>query len=157
MAAPKKNKNAVGNKGGRPSLYKDEYADLAYKYCLLGATDEELAVFFEVDEATINRWKKDKIEFCESIKRGKNIADGNVADRLYQRAMGFEHPDEEIKVVSQGPGMGSAIERVAVTKVYPPDTTAAIFWLKNRQSKKWREKSEVEQVQRISFIDDLDD
>ena len=157
MAAPKKNKNAKGNKGGRPSRYKSEFADLAYKFCLLGATDAELATFFEVHEDTINQWKKTHIEFSESIKKGKQIADGNVADRLYQRAVGFEHPDEEIKIVSMGGGMGSSVERVPVTKIYPPDTTAAIFWLKNRQYKKWREKSEVEQVQRISFIDDLDD
>lgn len=143
--------------GGRPTKYKPEYDDQVYKLCLLGATDEEIANFFEVSESTINLWKLDHEKFSESIKRGKSIADGNIADRLYQRAFGFEHPDEEIKVVSMGAGMGSSIERVPVTKVYPPDTTAAIFWLKNRQSKKWREKSEVEQVQRISFIDDLDD
>jgi hypothetical protein len=56
-------------------------------------------------------------------------------------AMGFEHDSEEIKVISMGKE-GSAIERVAIRKIYPPDPTAAIFWLKNRQSAKWRDKHE---------------
>lgn len=54
--------------------------------------------------------------------------------------MGFEHDSEEIKVVSDGQGQGSSIERVPVRKIYPPDTVAAIFWLKNRQPGKWRDK-----------------
>ena len=127
---------------GRPSKYKPEYDEQVYKLCLLGHTDKELAIFFCVNEDTIHEWKKKHISFSESIKRGKAIADGNVVDRLYQRAMGFEHDSEEIKVVSDGSGMGSSIERVPVKKVYPPDTTAAIFWLKNRQPATWREKTE---------------
>lgn len=128
--------------GGRPTDFKEEYIDLAYKFCLLGATDVELASFFDVSEATINNWKIKHPEFLESIKRGKAISDAKVADRLFQRAMGFEHDDEEIKVVSEGAGMGSSIQRVAVRKIYPPDPTSAIFWLKNRQPKFWRDKQE---------------
>lgn len=134
----------MAKKKGRPSKYIDTYAEQAYKLCLLGATDEDLAKFFEVVESTINLWKTEYPEFSESIKKGKDSADANVADRLYQRAMGFEHPDEEIKVVSLGSGEGSEIKRVPVKKIYPPDTTAAIFWLKNRQSKKWRDKTETD-------------
>ena len=51
---------------GRPSKYKSEYAEQARKLCLLGATDTDMADFFDVDEATINRWKLDFPEFCES-------------------------------------------------------------------------------------------
>jgi hypothetical protein len=99
--------------------------------------------------------KKAFPEFSESIKRGKQIADANVADRLYQRAMGFEHDSEEIKVISMGKE-GSAIERVAIRKIYPPDPTAAIFWLKNRQSAKWRDKHEnkVDQSSTITIMYD---
>lgn len=128
---------------GRPTKYKEEYDKQAYKLCLLGAIDTELASFFEVAESTIYEWKTNHKSFSESIKRGKELADANVASRLYERAMGFTHPDEEIKVLSLGTGMGSEIERVPVTKVYPPDTTAAIFWLKNRQPKKWRDRVDV--------------
>lgn len=121
---------------GRPTKYKEEYADLVYKFSLLGATDEDLAKFFDVNEDTIHEWKKVHPEFSESIKKGKEQADANVADRLYQRAMGYEHKEDKMfcfdgKIISQ-----------ETTKVYPPDPTAAIFWLKNRQPKKWRDKQE---------------
>lgn len=122
---------------GRPTDYKPEYNIQVEKLCKLGATDKELADFFEVAESTINLWKTEHPEFSESIKRGKSEADANVAERLYQRAMGFEHDSEEIKVVDKG------IERVPVRKVYPPDTAAGIFWLKNRQPGKWRDRQEI--------------
>lgn len=134
---------------GRPSKYNPSFDEQAYKLCLLGATDNDLADFFEVNQDTINEWKKVHPSFSESLKRGKSIADSNVADRLYQRAMGFEHDTEEIKVLSAGKE-GSIIERVPIRKIYPPDSVAAIFWLKNRQPDKWREKQEIDKRTRIT-------
>lgn len=128
---------ATKKRVGRPSRYKQEYAEQARKLCLLGHTDAELADFFGVAESTINKWKKDHSEFSESIKRGKAVADSEVAAKLFHRATGYEHPEDDIK---------SCDGRIIVTptiKHYPPDTTAAIFWLKNRQSKKWRDKQEI--------------
>jgi hypothetical protein len=124
--------------GGRPSLYKEQYAEQARKLCLLGATDKELANFFEVAESTLHLWKLEHPEFSEAIKSGKEQADADVADRLYQRAMGFEHPEVDIRVV------GGEIVQTPIRKVYAPDPTAAIFWLKNRQKAKWRDKQDVE-------------
>ena len=123
---------------GRPSKYQDEYAEQARKLCLLGATDAELADFFEVEESTLNNWKNAHPEFLESIKKGKLQADADVADRLYQRAMGYEHPEVDIRVIS------GEIVQTPIRKVYAPDPTAAIFWLKNRQRTKWRDKVETE-------------
>ena len=122
----------------RPSNYKAEYAEQARKLCLLGATDKELADFFEVSEQTINAWKTAHKEFLESVKRGKMQADSDVADRLYQRAMGYEHPETDLRVVA------GTIVATPITKVYAPDTAAAIFWLKNRQRKHWRDKVDQE-------------
>lgn len=123
---------------GRPTKYKNEYAEQARKLCLLGATDAEMADFFDVDESTINNWKNDFPEFLESIKKGKLLADANVADRLYRRAMGYEAPDVDIRVVE------GEIIQTPMVKYYPPDTPAAIFWLKNRQKAIWRDKVENE-------------
>lgn len=122
---------------GRPTDYREEYSLQAEKLCKLGATDKELADFFEVDEATINRWKLAHTEFCESLKKGKTLADAEVADKLYKRATGYSHEDVDIKIYE-----GQIIETPLV-KHYPPDTAAAIFWLKNRQRKKWRDKIET--------------
>ena len=129
---------AEKNQGGRPTAYKPEYAEQARKYCLLGADDAKLAMLFDVTETTINNWKQSHHEFFESIKRGKEIADAEVADRLYQRAMGYEHPEVDIRVV------GGEIVQTPIRKVYAPDPTSAIFWLKNRQRAAWREKIDHE-------------
>lgn len=118
----------------RPTKYQKAYAEQARKLCLLGYTDDQLADFFEVSASTINKWKLDHPRFSESIKKGKDVADGDVAESLYQRAMGYEHPEDDIRAVD------GAIVITPTIKRYPPDTTAAIFWLKNRQSKKWRDK-----------------
>ena len=96
----------------RKTAYKTEYVKQVYKLCLLGATDKDIADFFEVSERTINTWKKAVPEFLQSIKKGKAIADAEVASRLF--------------------------DRTAV------DTTACIFWLKNRQPAKWRDKQDHE-------------
>lgn len=125
----------------RPSKYDEKYNEQVYKLCLLGATDNEIADFLDIDVATVNRWKIEYPEFCESIKRGKEIADAKVAEKLYHRAIGYEHP-ELVTATFQG----QITDTMEVTKHYAPDPTAAIFWLKNRQSKKWRDKQEVESV-----------
>lgn len=130
---------------GMKSTYKPEYAEQARKLCLLGATDKELADFFDVAESTINKWKTDFPEFSESIKSGKDIADGDVADRLYRRAMGYSH--KAVKIFND---QGAPLE-VEYTEHYPPDTTACIFWLKNRQKGKWRDKQEVEQSGAVTY------
>ena len=134
---------------GRPTKYKPEYSAQAQKLCLLGATDAEIADFFDVDVSTINNWKNEFPEFLESVKKGKMLADANVADRLYQRAMGYEAPDVDIRVVE-----GEIIE-TPLTKHYPPDTPAAIFWLKNRQRSKWRDKVDNEVSGSISVHADV--
>ncbi len=131
------------NKVGAPSLYKPQYNEQVYKLCLLGATDSEIGDFFNVDERTINNWKVEFPEFFQSIKKGKEYADANVASKLYNRALGYEHEEDKI-FNDQGVPL-----IVPTIKHYPPDTTAAIFWLKNRQPAKWRDKQEVETTLKI--------
>lgn len=128
----------IKGKGGRPSKYKPEFAKQAYKLCLLGATDKGLANFFEVTESTLNLWKQEYPEFSESLKAGKEEADAVVASSLFQRATGYSHPDTDIKIYK------GKIVTTKLTKHYPPDSTAAIFWLKNRNPGKWRDKQEIE-------------
>lgn len=118
----------------RPTKYRAEFAEQARKLCLLGATDKDLADFFEVSEQTINTWKKAHRSFLESLKAGKRLADADIAERLYQRAMGYSHPEEK---VFQNAG---EIITHQTTKHYPPDPTSMIFWLKNRDPERWRDK-----------------
>ena len=119
---------------GRPTKYKSEYAEQAYKLCLLGYTDRQIASFFEVSQDTIYEWKKKHRQFSESVRRGKDIADAEVAESLFKRATGFSK--EGIKQLFHY--QGEVIE-ADTTEYYPPETGAAINWLKNRQKELWRE------------------
>lgn len=140
---------------GRPTDYREEYCVQVEKLCKLGATDKEIADFFDVVESTINLWKLEHPEFSESIKKGKIVADAEIAESLYHRAKGYSH--EAVKIfptggevkdkegnITKGPLLVPYVEH------YPPDTTAAIFWLKNRRGKikqeegqRWADKQEV--------------
>jgi len=120
----------------RPTKFQDDYPKQAYKLCLIGATDVQLADFFGVNPDTIYEWKKVHEEFSESLKEGKQIADGEVAKSLYHRAKGYSHKAVHIS------NYQGEITQTDIIKEYPPDTTACIFWLKNRQSEMWRDKRE---------------
>lgn len=132
--------------GGRPTGYKEEYAKQAAKLAELGATDQELANFFEVDVRTIYRWKHDHDEFCQALKVGKDVADDRVERSLYQKAIGYEQ--EEVKIFMPG-GAVDPVYAPFTAKV-APDTTAAIFWLKNRRGADWRDKSEQRNIHEFS-------
>ena len=123
-------------KPGRPSRYRAEYAKQAVKLCRLGATDRDLANFFGVSEQTLNAWKKVHPEFVESLKEGKAIADAEVAEKLFRRATGYEH--KAVKIVADA--KTGAEHQVEYTERYAPDTTACIFWLKNRRPDLWRDR-----------------
>jgi len=102
-----------------------------------GADDQALAEYFEVDVSTISRWKNEHPEFKEALKRGKDTFDTErVEQALLHRAIGYSHPEDDIRVVN-----GEVVITPTV-RHYPPDTAAAIFWLKNRQRDRWRDKIE---------------
>src|ERR1043166_9958695 len=78
--------NSIVMGAGRPTKYKEEYAEQAYKLSLLGHTDEEMATFFSVHVDTIYEWKNKHEEFSEAITRGKQVADIEVAEALFDGA-----------------------------------------------------------------------
>jgi DNA-binding XRE family transcriptional regulator len=130
------------NPEGRPTKFKPEFVKQAYEMALLGITDAQMAAIFDVTEQTLNNWKKEIPEFFESLKEGKHGADAKVAQSLYKRATGYEH--KAVKISSNPNGDEHVTE---FTERFPPDTTAAIFWLKNRQPDMWRD------VQRKAITD----
>lgn len=125
-------------KRGRPTVYKAEYAKQAAKLCELGATDFELAKFFEVDTSTIYRWKNTEAEFCKAVIVGKEKADDRVERALFNRAVGYSFESEKV-FQFQG-----AVVRAPTTEHIPPDAGAAMNWLKNRRADKWRDKVDHE-------------
>lgn len=126
-------------KRGRPSKYKPEMAEQARKLALLGATDREMSNFFEVAESTFNLWKLDYPDFSAALDLGKEAADKRVEKSLYHRALGYSH--DAVKIFAD-PKTGA--EHIThFTEHYPPDTTACIFWLKNRKPEEWRDRQEL--------------
>jgi hypothetical protein len=125
---------------GRPTSFKAEFSRQAEKLTELGATDQEIADFFEVDTRTVYRWKHEHAEFCQALKTGKEVADERVERSLYQRAIGYEQ--DEVKIFM--PANAAAPVYAPFRAKIAPDVTAAIFWLKNRRKDQWREKQEVE-------------
>ncbi|GAB3317857.1 hypothetical protein GCM10027299_09280 [Larkinella ripae] len=147
MPAPAGNTFAQGHKGGRPSKYQQAYAHHAYHYCLMGATDNELAAFFEVDVSTLYEWRRRYAAFSDAVKRGKMWADAQIAHALFKKAMGFNHPQTKFIVVSSGDHKQAVVTR-EIIKYYPPDVTALKFWLTNRQAHLWRDKPVVDMTER---------
>lgn len=125
---------------GRPPKYDAAFAKQVSHLAQLGATDQEVADFFEVDVRTIYRWKHDHDDFCQALKAGKDIADDRVERSLYQRAVGYEQDDVKIFMPS---GASEPVYAPFRAKV-AADTTAAIFWLKNRRGEEWRDKQSHE-------------
>lgn len=128
---PKPTKSRKGI-GGRPSAYRpDEFPGLAYKYALLGATNQKIADFLGVPLKTFEHWQRVHPEFSGALVRGRHEADATVAGSLFKKAKGYYKRTE--KATAKG-------DVVAVREWYPPDTASMIIWLKNRQPELWRDK-----------------
>lgn len=127
---------------GRPTKYREEFAEQAYKLAMLGMTDSQMAEFFCVCDATVDNWKNEFPEFLGSIRRGKTLADAETAVSLYKRANGYSHPAVKIFM----PAGASAPVVVDYVEHYPPDTPAASLWLRNRQRALWRDATNLQNL-----------
>lgn len=139
MAAAKGNQYAKGNKGGTgaPPKYRPEFVEQARKACEAGFTDRELAVLFDVDERTIEKWKAKHQDFRAALKIGKSPVDDEVERSLYLSARGYSHPAVHIHVTKTG-----RVIKTDYIQHYPPHPTSMVYWLKNRRPEAWRDKHE---------------
>ena len=137
---------------GRPTKYKEEYAEIAYNLCLvLNATDSQLAEYFKVTESTINLWKLKHEKFSESLHAGKLGADMKVSKALFEKSVGATHTEErafkikDIEYDDNGRRISEKerIETIQVEVQDPPDTRAIQYWLNNRQGLTWSDKQKV--------------
>lgn len=140
-------KPGAQNQGGRPSKFTSINLEQVRKLASKGFTDEEMADFFGVVIKTWHNWKKEHPEFFEQLKDWKAAADEKVERSLFERATGYQHPDTEFFN-----NKGVIISQETV-KYYPPDPTAAIFWLKNRRPGDWKDKQEVQHSGQLIIVD----
>jgi len=125
----------------RKSKYDPDITpEIAEQYARDGLTNDEIAQKLGISTSTLYNWQKKYVEFLEALKKGKQVVDAKVEKALLKRALGYDY--EEIKVTVNESGQ----KRVEKTKKQvKPDTTAQIFWLKNRLPDKWRDKHEIDQ------------
>lgn len=126
----------------------------------LGATTPELAEALEVAPRTVERWMAADAVFRRAVKEGKIIADMSVTDSLYQRTQFYRYTKQvpiKVKTVLYDQGKRvSEVERVEIVEVeevLPPDTTAIIYWSKNRRPNEWRDRREVAGNLTVSLAD----
>jgi hypothetical protein len=118
--------------------------NLTYQLALLGATEMQIAAALDVSISCVENWKRTRVEFANALRAGKEMADSEIANSLFQRAKGYTHPDMHIAVLKDRLTGQVEVVETPIVKHYPPDTTACIFWLKNRQRNIWRDVNRTE-------------
>ena len=126
---------------GRPTKFTEAIANTILGMAKHGLTDTQMASCVNITEQTLNNWKIAHPDFFESLKEEKAKADMIVADCLYKKATGAIKTEELTSGIC--PKTGDIIETTKV-KEHLPDTTSMIFWLKNRDQKRWRDKVDNE-------------
>jgi len=130
-------KKPTKKKMGRPTRFTSELKLKAEKLSRRGFTDKEVAEFVNINEISITRWKHKHPDFSMSLKMWKESSNEKVKLSLFERACGYSHAEDKIFNDGGEPMI------VPTIKHYPPDTTACIFWLKNRLPEEWRDRNET--------------
>jgi hypothetical protein len=142
---PKTQKKQEKPGKGRPSKYTDDIVAKMEMLFRRGFTVVEVSKIIDISEDSILRWRRNKPDFCKTLGEWKADADIRVEKSLYERACGFEHPEEKVFCNN-----GEIITHLT-TKKYPPDYQSMALWLKNRQPDKWRDKIEHEHGGSVSI------
>lgn len=106
-----------------------------------GLTDEQIADNMDISVSTLYDWKNKYSDISEALKRGKEVVDVLVENALFKRALGYEYEE----VTKEG-----GVTTKVVTKQMPPDTTAQIFWLKNRRPDLWRDRKNIDMNAKVN-------
>lgn len=103
-----------------------------------GLTDEQIAEKIKITPSTLYEWKKRYSEISEALKKGKEVVDRQVENALLKRALGYQYTERMVEQSEDGTKIRTTVKEVV------PDTTAQIFWLKNRRPDLWRDKQQIE-------------
>lgn len=145
----------------RPNKYITEVKDkliLVEGWARDGLTNEQIAHNLGINVSTLYDYQSKYKEFSEALKKGKEVVDREVENALLKRALGYRYKEvtkELVKDISTGKTNLEVTKEV--TKEVQPDTTAQIFWLKNRKPKEWRDKQDVEHTgnMAVTIVDDI--
>lgn len=129
---------------GRPTKYDPaETPGKAAQFARDGLTEDQIAGRLGIGRTTLFEWRQRYPDFANALKEQKAVIDSKVERSLFERAMGYEYEEEEVTALRDR--KGESIARIKRTKKrVPPDVTAQIFWLKNRQPARWRDVQQQE-------------
>lgn len=102
-----------------------------------GLTDEQIAEKIGINRDTLYRWKKEYPDISDALKKGKEVVDRQVENALLKRALGYQYTEKTVEKSDDGIKVKTTVKEVV------PDTTAQIFWLKNRRPDLWRDRKDV--------------
>ena len=105
-----------------------------------GLINEQIATNMGISRSTLNAWCDKYPDISNALKRGKEVVDRQVENALFKRALGYEY--EEVSEEYDENGM--LAKKKVTKKQVVPDTTAQIFWLKNRKRAEWCDRQTVE-------------
>ena len=106
-----------------------------------GLTNEQIAINMGITRETLRVWCNNYSVISVALKKGKEVIDRQVENALLKRALGYQYTETTKEFV---PELGKMVVTKEVTKEVAGDTTAQIFWLKNRKPNDWRDKRDVE-------------
>ena len=140
------------NKGGRKSKYQTHVEPRLIEvegWARDGLIDEQIAKNLGVAYSTFRTYVSKFPALSAALKRGKEVVDREVENALLKRALGYRYEEvtkerEFRKDPETGKKIEVMVETKRISKEVQPDTTAQIFWLKNRKPAEWRDKQEVE-------------
>ena len=120
-----------------------------------GQTEEQIAANIGISRKTLYEWKSKYSDICDTLKRGKEVIDRQVENALLKRALGYSYKETTRElVVNKTTGEAEFKITKVVEKEVVPDTTAQIFWLKNRKPNEWRDKRNSDDLDNVSNVDD---
>jgi transcriptional regulator with XRE-family HTH domain len=126
-----------------------------------GLTEEQIAKNLSISRSTLNDYKKKYPDFLNTLKRGKEVIDYEVENALLKRALGYEYTEVTKERIIDRDDKGQPLVDIhgfpcykmvvtkTVKKEIAPDTTAQIFWLKNRKPKDWKDKKDIDHSGKI--------
>ena len=129
-----------------------------------GLTEEQIAKNMGVSRSTLSDYKVKYPDILRAIKNSKEVADREVENALFNKATGYtvklkkpmkvrhvEYDEQTGRKIAEYERIEYIEEEVHV----PADTTAQIFWLKNRKSNEWRDKVAVTDESSLEKLDEL--
>ncbi len=123
-----------------------------------GLTNEQIAENLGIGKTTFYKMIKEHSELFEHLKKGKEVIDYEVENALLKRALGYKYEEKTYEsIYNKELDMHTEKLTKRVTKQVAPDTTALIFWLKNRKPKQWRDKVDIEGESNKETLEKLDE